>query len=186
VQRKIEFATWLVAPAGLVLMSSAAPQSRGSGKIVVPDSTVEHPIDVGVRAHNNHLVRIAPDAGPRFVGISPAGETPLSIRSAYNLGTDVISGGARVIAIVDAFHYVTAENDLSVFSSQFGLRPHAPLPTAASKSSMLAARSPVKTAAGRRKRRSTSSGHIPWPPTRRSCLLKLLRVVLLISLRQSA
>jgi kumamolisin len=121
VQRKIKLATWLVTLAFLVLASSVVAQTQGNGKVLVPDSTVEHPTDVGLRAHTNHLIRVAPDAGPRFVGTSPAGETPLSIRSAYNLGTTVNSGGARVIAIVDAFHYATAENDLGVFSSKFGL-----------------------------------------------------------------
>src|SRR5207245_4584002 len=33
------------------------------------------------------------------------------------------SGGSGVIAIVDAFDYPTAENDLNVFSTQFGLPP---------------------------------------------------------------
>jgi kumamolisin len=35
------------------------------------------------------------------------------------------SGGARAIAIVDAYHYPTAMHDLQVFSAQFGL----PAPT---------------------------------------------------------
>src|SRR4029453_7372103 len=33
------------------------------------------------------------------------------------------TGGTHAIAIVDAFDYPTAENDLNVFSSQFGLPP---------------------------------------------------------------
>jgi subtilase family serine protease len=121
VQRKIKLTTWLIAPVILVLVSSVAAQSHGNGKVIVPDSTVEHPTDMGARAHTNHLVLIPANAGPRFVGSHPAGETPLSIRSLYNLGSSVSFGGARVIAIVDAFHYATAENDLGVFSSQFGL-----------------------------------------------------------------
>src|SRR5262249_15136903 len=35
------------------------------------------------------------------------------------------AGGAKAIAIVDAFHYPTAMSDLQIFSAQFGL----PLPT---------------------------------------------------------
>lgn len=48
----------------------------------------------------------------------PSGETPASLRSVYKLPS---TGGSSVIAIVDAFDYPTAENDLNVFSSQFGL-----------------------------------------------------------------
>src|SRR5205823_12812595 len=55
---------------------------------------------------------------PEVTGTSPFGETPSSIRAVYKLPS---TGGGGVIAIVDAFHYPTAENDLRVFSSQFKL-----------------------------------------------------------------
>ena len=57
---------------------------------------------------------------PQFTGTAPGGETPQSIYPVYNL-TFTGSGGSGVIAIVDAFDYPTAENDLNVFSSAFGL-----------------------------------------------------------------
>jgi subtilase family serine protease len=50
----------------------------------------------------------------------PSGETPASIRSVYSLPSTG-DGGSGIIAIVDAFDYPTAENDLNVFSAQFGL-----------------------------------------------------------------
>ena len=85
--------------------------------ILVPDTTVERPQDRGLRAHTNHLVRV--EAKPsRPGGRGPSGETPASIRPVYNLPS---SGGSQTIAIVDAFDYPTAANDLGVFSSQFGL-----------------------------------------------------------------
>src|SRR5262249_5804634 len=62
----------------------------------------------------NHLVVYRPE----FTGTAPAGETPQSIREVYKLTS---TGGSGAIAIVDAFDYPTAENDLAVFSSQFGL-----------------------------------------------------------------
>jgi subtilase family serine protease len=37
------------------------------------------------------------------------------------LPSSLTTGGSRTIAIVDAYDYPTAENDLNVFSSQFGL-----------------------------------------------------------------
>ncbi len=94
----------------------AFPQGRslGQGQVVVPDSTKELPEDVGARAHTNHLVFVRPG----FTGTVPSGETPASIRAVYSIPS---TGGAGVIAIVDAFDYPTAENDLNVFSSTFGL-----------------------------------------------------------------
>jgi len=93
-------------------------QSRAAehAVVVVPDSSVQRPEDVGQRAHTNHLLLVS----PAFTGTSPSGETPQSIRPVYGLPS---TGGANVIAIVDAFDYPTAENDLNVFSQQFGLPP---------------------------------------------------------------
>jgi subtilase family serine protease len=107
------------------LIAAATPQlfAQGQGpahaSIVIPATTVEHPEDVGVRAHTNHLILVRPN----FVGTSPSGETPSSIRSVYALSSNVDSGGSQTIAIVDAFNYPTAANDLKVFSTQFGLPP---------------------------------------------------------------
>jgi kumamolisin len=87
--------------------------------IVVPDSSVQRAQDRGVRAHTNHLIRV--EAKPaRPGGGGPSGESPASIRAVYNLPS---TGGSQTIAIVDAFDYATAANDLGVFSSQFGLPP---------------------------------------------------------------
>jgi len=83
--------------------------------VLIPESTIEHPEDLGLRAHTNHLIRFE---GRAAGGGAPSGETPASLRSLYNLPS---SGGSGVIAIVDAYDYPTAENDLNVFSSQFGL-----------------------------------------------------------------
>ena len=86
------------------------------GWVVIPDSSVERPGDRGVNAHTNHLILVR----HQFTGASPAGETPQSIRPVYNLPS---SGGSNIIAIVDAYDYPTAENDLNVFSSVLGLPP---------------------------------------------------------------
>jgi subtilase family serine protease len=95
-----------------------AQTESAKGAVLVPDSTIEHPQDVGFRAHTNHLIHVS----SRFTGASPSGETPQSIDPVYAL-TFTGSGGSGVIAIVDAFDYPTAENDLNVFSSQFSLPP---------------------------------------------------------------
>src|SRR5712692_6304160 len=95
----------------------AQGQGPAHAPILIPATTVEHPEDVGVRAHTNHLILVRPN----FVGTSPSGETPSPIRSVYALSSNVGSGGSQTIVIVDAFHYPTAANDLNVFSTQFGL-----------------------------------------------------------------
>lgn len=95
-----------------------AQHEPGNGHVLVPDSTVEHPEDVGIRAHTNHLIYYK----GRFTGVSPVGETPQSIDPVYALSFTG-NGGSNVVAIVDAYDYPTAENDLNVFSSQFNLPP---------------------------------------------------------------
>jgi subtilase family serine protease len=65
----------------------------------------------GWKAHTLFLVRWA--AAPAVSGLSPT-----QIRAAYNLPS---TGGTGTIAIVDAFDDPTAQNDLNVFSTQFGL-----------------------------------------------------------------
>jgi kumamolisin len=58
-----------------------------------------------------------PDAATAKVTL-PASGTPAALRSVYGLPS---TGGAGVIAIVDAYDYPTAQHDLSTFSAQFGL-----------------------------------------------------------------
>jgi hypothetical protein len=67
-----------------------------------------------VNGTDSHLILLLPN----FTGTSPSEETPGSIRAVYKLPS---TGGAGVIANVDAFHYPTAENDLGVFSAKFKL-----------------------------------------------------------------
>ncbi len=127
---------------------------RHGGQVVIPDSSVEQPDQIGLSAHTNIKI-FMPDAGPATAlsvapsrGAAPqqgppyAGyfyETPASLGCVYNLVSSPVagcnpntvttnpSGGARAIAIVDAYHYPTAASDLATFSSQFGL----PQPTTA-------------------------------------------------------
>ena len=129
------------------------PASRG-GYVLIPESGIEAPDHIGVRAHTNFKMfvptggmadaqsrMLSPEATPQ-VGPPYAGyffETPASLGCVYDLVTSPVtgcnpnttaanpSGGSRAIAIVDAYHYPRAMSDLTVFSSQFGL----PLPTSA-------------------------------------------------------
>lgn len=110
-----------------------------SGKVLVPDSSIEKPTDVGKFAHTNIRVFLPNTAlrnpqlsGPPYAGF--AYETPASLACVYGLVTAVAgcnpntvtkvpSGGARMIAIVDAYDAPNAAGDLATFSTQFGLPP---------------------------------------------------------------
>jgi len=52
---------------------------------------------------------------------SPTGLSPAVIKSAYSFSTSSTAGAGKTIAIVDAYDDPTAESDLNVFSSQYGL-----------------------------------------------------------------
>jgi subtilase family serine protease len=67
---------------------------------------------------------VADDVGAPDATASPAGLSPTAIASAYGFTVTSISaaaGSGRTIAIVGAYDDPTAENDLGVFSNQFGL-----------------------------------------------------------------
>jgi len=116
------------------------------GNVMIPESSQVRLEDIGLRAHTNHVI-LAPEATPRERPeveaqetdtniweapdmteadsdalprsiLLPAQGSPKTLRSAYNLPS---TGGAGVIAIVDAYDYPTAQHDLSTFSAQFGL-----------------------------------------------------------------
>jgi len=123
--------------------------ASAGGHTVVPDSSIELPEHIGIRAHTNFKMffpnaggmanaaplpqshQAKPQVGPPYAGYFF--ETPASLACVYGLVTPVTgcnpntvaanpSGGARAIAIVDAYHYPTAMSDLGVFSAQFGCR----------------------------------------------------------------
>ncbi len=122
----------------LVLTGLAPAQIKPvSGKVFTPDSSIERPGDIGVRAHTNiHLfLPTEPLQNARPFGAPYAGyayETPASLACVYGLVTAVAgcnpntvtanpTGGAKMIAIVDAYDAPKAASDLAVFSQQFGL-----------------------------------------------------------------
>jgi kumamolisin len=97
-----------------MLALTAAPFILGAQSVIVPRSSEVRAEDAGVRSRTHFYIQSSPQSA------TPSGETPQSIRAVYNLPS---TGGSGIIAIVDAFHYPTAEADLNVFSSQFGLPP---------------------------------------------------------------
>jgi len=122
-------------------VAATAQLRTGRGTVVTPQSSIEHPVDIGVRAHTNTMLFI-PAGGLRqpaegaLVGPPVSGlfvETPASIACLYFLVSTRVtgcnpttakvnpSGGSKAIAVVDAYHDPTAASDLAKFSTQFGL-----------------------------------------------------------------
>jgi kumamolisin len=106
----------------------------GGGTIIVPESSIARPGDLGKRAHT--FVRIfVPDGGlPMKPDKTPGGfyETPASLACVYKLVTAaktcnpstvtaVARGGVGAIALVDAYDDPNAASDLAAFSTEFGL-----------------------------------------------------------------
>ncbi len=122
----------------LVFTGFTAAQVPAQGaKVVIPNSSIELPSDIGRFAHTNIRVLIPEGrvhteqaAGPPYAGY--AYETPASLACVYGLVavvtgcnpnkvTAVPTGGARMIALVDAYDAPNAASDLAAFSAQFGL-----------------------------------------------------------------
>ena len=59
--------------------------------------------------------------GNPLASTAPYGLSPQTIKSVYSFPTSSTAGSGKTIAIVDAFDDPTAEADLGVFSSQYGL-----------------------------------------------------------------
>jgi len=108
------------APGKLVIPQSSVPQKPPAGHTFAAHTNVELVIPAGVK----------PDELPPFPGYGY--ETPASIGCVYGFVSNaggcnpykenyVITGGAKTIAIVDAFDDPSAPGDLAWFSLQFGL-----------------------------------------------------------------
>ena len=121
----------------LSLASVAGAQAKPGWKVLIPSSSVELPGDLGRYAHTNIRVLLPEGtvaheqtSGPPYAGFGF--ETPASLACVYGLVTVVSgcnpnkvtalpTGGARMIAIVDAYDAPNAASDLARFSTQFGL-----------------------------------------------------------------
>jgi subtilase family serine protease len=68
-----------------------------------------------------HALVVTDGVGNPNATASPTGLSPQTIKSAYNYSTDPAAGFGKTIAIVDAYDDPTAESDLAVFNTTFGL-----------------------------------------------------------------
>jgi kumamolisin len=131
------------------------PHLSGGGHTILPHSGIESSEDIGIRAHTNYKIFVPSGRdqfgftegevhanGTASGTASPIpgyyAETPASLECLYGLSHAVpycnpatlsnsndAGGGSKAIAIVDAYDYPTAFNDLKAYSSEFGL----PAPT---------------------------------------------------------
>ena len=109
--------------------------------------------------------------GPAQASTGPTGLSPAAIKAAYAFSTSATAGAGETIALVDAYDDPTAETDLGVFSTQFGL----PACTTANGCFKKVSQTGVdqvsegRTPAGRSRSAWTSSGPTPSPPAPTSC-----------------
>jgi subtilase family serine protease len=68
-----------------------------------------------------HELVVTDARGNPLASTSPTGLSPATIKGAYGFPTADTDGSGTTIAIVDAYDDPTAENDLNVFSSAYGL-----------------------------------------------------------------
>jgi len=122
--------------------AAAQEPGRRPPRVTVPKSSQELPGDVGRRFHTHLLilgsgaVQPAGELSPQTVGPPFPGyffETPASLACIYNLvhlqamgcNPNVVttnpSGGAKAIAVVDAYDDPNAASDLANFDAQFGI-----------------------------------------------------------------
>ena len=157
VKRSFVFTSVAALLLGSTIYTPAQESLRSKGRVVIPENAIEHPGDVGVRAHQPLRIFVPADraefggdpnsyalpeaaatlaVGPPFP--NTGFNTPASLACQYHIVTPTAgcnpntfktnpTGGSKAIGLVEAFDDPTAMADLNTYSTQFGL----PLVTAA-------------------------------------------------------
>ena len=112
-RRNVFAALVVVALVVLVPVSAQGANGHANYRAVCPGPTAG-------AAHCHALVVTDRRGNPR-ASSSPTGLSPATIKSAYSFPTGNTVGAGMTIAIVDAYDDPSAESDLNVFSSQYGL-----------------------------------------------------------------
>jgi kumamolisin len=129
---KRSFALLTIAGAALFLVfASSAPVAlaQSADRILVPESSVARPGDLGVRAHTD-ITLVLPDKVEIGDNGAPIAENPLSLACIYHLvkatkgcpktSKVVPTGGTKAIALVDAYDNPDAANDIKTFATAYG------------------------------------------------------------------
>src|ERR1700688_1421850 len=78
-----------IASAALFLIfatSTPVALAQSGHRVIVPASSIEHPWDIGVRAHTN-IIMVLLDKSELEAGSPPVAENPLSLACIYHLVT---------------------------------------------------------------------------------------------------
>jgi kumamolisin len=129
-KQSIALLTIAVAALFLVFASSTPVAFAQSGdRVIVPESSIQRPEDVGVRAHTD-IVLVVPEKVKIGENGAPIAENPLSLACIYNLvkktkgcpktSKVVPTGGSNAIALVDAFDNPDAASDIKTFAAAYG------------------------------------------------------------------
>ncbi len=137
----------IILMAGLSFLSIVALAGEEAREFT-PHSSVANPQEAGFSARTHTKILIPPGgyvklnndirANPNLASGAPpylyANETPASLACNYKITASVggcspanyaalanPTGGAKAIAVVDAYHYTNAAKDLATFSTKFGL-----------------------------------------------------------------
>jgi subtilase family serine protease len=105
---------------GAVLVAALAAVLSAQGANVNANARAVCPGPAFASAHCHAWVTTDSRGNP-LASTSPIGLSPQTIESVYSFPTSSTAGAGKTIAIVDAYDDPTAESDLSVFSSQYGL-----------------------------------------------------------------
>lgn len=110
---------------------SLTPLAQPAPKTIVPESSIEHRQDVGVRAHTN-ILRVFPENLAIGDNGVPLAENPLSLACIYRLvkqtkgcpktGGVLPTGGAHAIALVGAYDNPDAASDIKAFAAAYGYK----------------------------------------------------------------
>jgi subtilase family serine protease len=116
-------ASWGLA-ALLALAGNARAQDAAEAAAAPPDVAAIRACAVGDDQDDSmrcHAWIVADEAGNAKTFDGPAGYHPADLREAYH----IFKNGTKqtTIAIVDAYHYPTAEADLNVYRKEFGIPP---------------------------------------------------------------
>jgi subtilase family serine protease len=109
--------------------STPVALAQNADQYIVPDSGIEHPWDLGVRAHTN-VILVLPEKVEIGNNGVPIAENPLSLACIYHLvrptkgcpqTSNVLpTGGTKAIALVDAYDNPDAVTDLKTFATAYG------------------------------------------------------------------
>ncbi len=109
--------------AAVAMVAVAAPlllTGTGGAANANADAAAVCPAPAVGAAHCHALVVTDAHGNPAATS-SPTGLSPATIKSVYGFTTSSTAGAGTTIAIVDAYDDPSAESDLNVFSSQYGL-----------------------------------------------------------------